>query len=158
MLSNDLLERQLLDALPVSIYTLDADGHVVSSHQAAARFGDDGGASSLLEEKGAPIWEAIPHGVSRGQVELGMRMLRAGRAPVARWEINRAPDDDHVALVQMTPLRDDAHAAAVAEADDPERAVQSYDGSRLGRAGHKLQVSLGTIGEAFDSRAAKRRS
>ena len=109
MLSNDLLERQLLDALPVSIYTLDTDGHVVSSHQAAARFGDDGGASSLLEEKGAPIWEAIPHGVSRGQVELGMRMLRAGRAPVARWEINRAPDDDHVALLQMTPLRDDAH-------------------------------------------------
>jgi hypothetical protein len=59
---------------------------------------------------------------------------------------------------QMTALRDDAHAAAVAEADDPERAVQSYDGSRLGRAGHKLQVSLGTLGEALDSRAAKRRS
>ena len=45
----------------------------------------------------------------------------------------------------------------MAEADDPERAVQPYDGSRLGRAGHKLQVSLGTLGEAIDSRVAKRR-
>jgi hypothetical protein len=58
---------------------------------------------------------------------------------------------------RMAVLRDDMHAAAVAEAEDPERAVQAYDGSKLGRAGHKLQVSLGTLGEAFDSRAAKRR-
>jgi len=36
--------------------------------------------------------------------------------------------------------------------------VQSYDGSRLARAGHKIQVGLGTLGEAIDSRAAKRRS
>jgi len=47
-------------------------------------------------------------------------------------------------------------AAVVAEAEDPERAVQPYDGSKLGRAGHKIQVSLGTLGEAFDGRAAKR--
>ena len=58
----------------------------------------------------------------------------------------------------MAALRDDAHAAAVAEADDPERAVEAYDGSRLGRAGHKLQVGLGTLGEAIDSRVAKRRN
>ena len=58
---------------------------------------------------------------------------------------------------RLAALRDDIHAAAIAEADDPEQAVQPYDGSRLGRAGHKLQVSLGTLGEAFDSRAAKRR-
>jgi hypothetical protein len=48
-------------------------------------------------------------------------------------------------------------AAVVAEAEDPERAVQPYDGSKLGRAGHKLQVGLGTLGEAYDARAAKRR-
>jgi hypothetical protein len=48
-------------------------------------------------------------------------------------------------------------AAVIAEAEDPERAVQPYDGSKLGRAGHKLQVSLGTLGEAYDARAAKRR-
>jgi hypothetical protein len=57
---------------------------------------------------------------------------------------------------RLTVLRDDIHAAAVAEADDPERAVAAYDGSKLGRAGHKLAVGLGTLGEAFDGRAAKR--
>jgi hypothetical protein len=59
---------------------------------------------------------------------------------------------------RVTELRDDVHAAAVAEADDPEQAVQPFDGSKLGRAGHKLQVGLGTLGEALDSRAARRRS
>jgi hypothetical protein len=58
--------------------------------------------------------------------------------------------------VRLVALRDDIHAAAVAEADDPERAVEAYDGSKLGRAGHKIAVGLGTLGEAFDGRAAKR--
>ena len=59
---------------------------------------------------------------------------------------------------RMVALRDDVHAAAVAEGEDPERAVEAYDGSRIGRAGHKLQVALGTLGEAVDSRVAKRRA
>jgi hypothetical protein len=58
---------------------------------------------------------------------------------------------------RLRAIEDDARAAAVAEADDPERAVQAHDGSRLGRAGHKLAVSLGTLGEAYDGHAAKRR-
>jgi hypothetical protein len=59
---------------------------------------------------------------------------------------------------RLRAIEDDARAAAVAEADDPERAIQPYDGSKLGRAGHKVAVSLGTLGEAFDGRVAKRRS
>jgi hypothetical protein len=57
---------------------------------------------------------------------------------------------------RLVTLRDDIHAAAVAEADEPERAVAAYDDSKLGRAGHKIAVGLGTLGEAFDGRAAKR--
>jgi hypothetical protein len=59
---------------------------------------------------------------------------------------------------RLRAIEDDARAAAVAEADDPERAIQAHDGSRLGRAGHKLAVSLGTLGEAYDGHAAKRRA
>jgi hypothetical protein len=59
---------------------------------------------------------------------------------------------------RLREIAGELQAAVVAEAEDPERAVQPYDGSKLGRAGHKLQVGLGTLGEAFDSRAAKRRN
>jgi hypothetical protein len=58
---------------------------------------------------------------------------------------------------RLRAIAGELQAAVVAEAEDPERAVQSYDSSKLGRAGHKLQVGLGTLGEAYDARAAKRR-
>jgi hypothetical protein len=59
---------------------------------------------------------------------------------------------------RLRAIAGEVQAAVVAEAEDPERAVQPYDGSKLGRAGHKLQVGLGTLGEAYDARAARRRS
>jgi hypothetical protein len=59
---------------------------------------------------------------------------------------------------RLRAIAGEAQAAVVAEAEDPERAVRPYDGSKLGRAGHKLAVSLGTLGEAYDGHAAKRRS
>lgn len=111
MLSTDSLERQLLDALPVSIYVLDLDGHLTSVHQASHRFSDEGvTAPTPAGLRGASIWDALPLEVSRDQVEHAMRSLRAGRATVVRWELNRAPDDHHVTLAQMTPIHDDAHA------------------------------------------------
>ena len=59
---------------------------------------------------------------------------------------------------RLRAIAGEAQAAVLAEAEDPEQAVQPFDGSKLGRAGHKLQVSLGTLGEAYDARAARRRS
>jgi hypothetical protein len=58
---------------------------------------------------------------------------------------------------RLRAIAGEVQAAVVAEAEEPERAIQPYDGSKLGRAGHKLQVSLGTLGEAYDRHAAKRR-
>jgi hypothetical protein len=54
-------------------------------------------------------------------------------------------------------FEDEARAIAVAEGGDPERAIQPADGSRAGRAGHAVAVKLGSLGEAVDSRAARRR-
>jgi hypothetical protein len=59
---------------------------------------------------------------------------------------------------RLRRIAGEAQAAVVAEAEDPERAVQPYDGSKLGRAGHKLAVGLGTLGEAYDARAGRRKS
>jgi hypothetical protein len=58
---------------------------------------------------------------------------------------------------RLREIAGEVQAAVIAEAEDPDRAVQPFDGSKLGRAGHKVAVSLGTMGEAFDSRAARRR-
>jgi hypothetical protein len=58
---------------------------------------------------------------------------------------------------RLRGIAGEAQATVVAEAEDPERAVQPYDGSKLGRAGHKLALGLGTLGEAYDARAGRRR-
>ena len=58
--------------------------------------------------------------------------------------------------LRLRALADEAARAVAAEAADPERAVRPYDGSKLGRAGHKLAVGLGTLGEAYDARVARR--
>ena len=113
MLSTDSLERQLIDAVPVSIYALDLDARLTSMHLAAPRFGDDGGAgsqSAAEENRGRPIWDAMRGRLSREQVEHGMRLLRAGRAPVVRWRLGPTSHDQRALLAQMTPLHDDTHA------------------------------------------------
>ena len=57
---------------------------------------------------------------------------------------------------RLRRIEDEIREAAVAEGGHPDRAVRPYDGSPLGRAGHALAVKLGTLGEAYDSRAGRR--
>ena len=95
MLSTDLLERQLLDALPLSIYSVDLDGRLMSVYNARARAGDDLGDAT---------------GFPRTQIDHAMHQLRTGRASVVRWEHRRKDDPDRVWLAQMTPLHDESHA------------------------------------------------
>ena len=113
MLSTDLSEHALLDALPVSIYALDLDGHLTSVHQAPPRFSEDVGSGAVPlgdGSRGTPIWDAMRGTVSRDHIEHGMQVLRTGRAPVVRWELERGPYDNRVSLAQMTPLHDETHA------------------------------------------------
>ena len=111
MLSTALSEHQLLDALPVSIYVLDLDGNLTSVHRAASRFEDGGHPTTISsdEYRGTAIWDMLHHAMSRDHVEHAMHVLRTGRAPVVRWELDRTRDDHGVALAQMTPLHDDSH-------------------------------------------------
>ena len=112
MLSTDLSEHALLDALPVSVYSLDLDGNLTSVRQAAPRFSEDAGPLAVTigdGSRGTPIWDAMRDIISRDQIEHGMQLLRTGRAPVVQWELERGPDE-RVLLAQMTPLHDDTHA------------------------------------------------
>ncbi len=112
MLSTDLSEHALLDALPVSVYSLDLDGHLTSVRRASTRFSEDAVPLTVITgdgSRGTPIWDAMRDTMSRDQIEHGMQLLRTGRAPVVQWELERSPDD-RVLLAQMTPLHDDTHA------------------------------------------------
>jgi hypothetical protein len=46
---------------------------------------------------------------------------------------------------------DAARAAAIAQAADPDRAVQPADPTLAGKAGHALANAFGTVGEAVDA-------
>jgi hypothetical protein len=47
--------------------------------------------------------------------------------------------------------------AAVQAGEDPDAAIEPLDRSPLGRAGHRMQYAVGTVGEWLDRRAAERR-
>jgi hypothetical protein len=57
---------------------------------------------------------------------------------------------------RLRRIEDEVRAAAIAEGSAPERAVLAADGSRVGRAGHAIAVKVGTLGEAYDRRAARK--
>ena len=106
-------ERQVLDALPLTVYTVDLDGRITSANRAWSRFAADNGAAQLAAEAdvmGASIWDAMSDRASREEVERAMELLRAGRAPVVTWEFPcNSPDEQRVFLMQISPLTD-AHA------------------------------------------------
>ena len=112
MLSTDSLERQLLDALPVTIYAIDLDGRLTSVPHAARSSDESGPHLPATGEMplGAPIWGAPGIGFVREQVEHAMQRLRTGRARVVRWEMSPLTDDPRVLMAQMTPLHDDSRA------------------------------------------------
>ena len=111
MLSTEPLERQLLDAIPGTIYSLDLAGRLTSVHPSPARTGEDGAGGPAPDDAiGKPLWTLGDPDVSRDHVEHAMRHLRAGRAPVVRWEVGPAGDERRTLLAQMTPLHDDSRA------------------------------------------------
>ena len=57
---------------------------------------------------------------------------------------------------RLLAIESDMRAAAVAEGEHPDQAIEAYDRSKLGRAGHAIALKLGTLGEAYDGRAARK--
>jgi hypothetical protein len=57
---------------------------------------------------------------------------------------------------RLRDIEDAARAIAVAEGQQPERAVEPAAPSSLGRAGHAVANGLGTLGEAIDGSALGR--
>jgi signal transduction histidine kinase len=128
-------ERNVLDALPLTIYTVDLDGRITSANRSWSRFAEANGAGHLADEAsvaGTSIWDALVEAASREQVERAMALLRTGRAPVVRWEFPcDSPDEARVFLMQVTPLHgsaDAGNAGAAVDAVDPTADVHSVRG------------------------------
>lgn len=102
------LERQVLDALPMTIYTVDLDGRITFMNRSWARFAQSNGAPQLGDEDtviGTSIWEAIADVATRGQIEQAMATLRAGRASSIAWEFPcSSPVEERIFLMQVSAI------------------------------------------------------
>jgi signal transduction histidine kinase len=104
------LERQVLDALPMTIYTVDLDGRLTFMNRSWARFAQSNGAPQLCDEDtvlGTSIWDAIADLPTREQIEAAMETLREGRATSVAWEFPcSSPVEERIFLMQVSALGD----------------------------------------------------
>lgn len=107
------LERQVLDALPITIYTVDLDGRLTFLNRSWSRFAQAHGAPQLCDERavlGASIWDAITDPAVRHQIEAAMATLSEGRATSLSWELPcSSPTEKRIFLMQLSALGN-AHA------------------------------------------------
>ena len=102
------LERQVLDSLPITIYTVDLDGRITFLNRSWARFAQANGAPQLCDERavlGSSIWDAIIDPPVRSQMEQAMATLREGRATSLSWEFScSSPTEERIFLMQVNAL------------------------------------------------------
>lgn len=106
-------ERAILDAIPLTVWTVDLEGRVTATNRSWARFAAENGAPALARiGDGLRIWDAISDVPAREQLERALQLLRNGRAETVRWEFPcNSPDEERVFLMQVTAIRDeDTHA------------------------------------------------
>ncbi len=102
--------RRVLDALPLTIWSVDLEGRITSANRAWTQFAEDNGAPAIAPEfavLGCSIFDSVVDDVSKQQVDRAMALLRAGMVPAVRWEFPcNSPDEERVFLMQVTPLRE----------------------------------------------------
>ncbi|MEP6989434.1 MAG: ATP-binding protein [bacterium] len=106
-------ERQVLDALPITVYAVDLSGRITLMNKSWSRFAQTNGAPQLCDEGGvigASIWDAISDPLIRQQLESAMATLAEGRSTSLSWEFPcSSPTEERIFLMQLSALGD-AHA------------------------------------------------
>ena len=104
------LERQVLDALPITIYTVDLHGRITLMNKSWSRFAQSNGAPELCDDSaviGASIWDAISDTGVRAQIQHAMAALSEGRSASLSWEFPcSSPTDERIFLMQLSALGD----------------------------------------------------
>jgi signal transduction histidine kinase len=106
----DVFERRVLDALPLTVYTVDLEGRITSANRTWSQFARANGAPALADERtviGASLWSALADVGAREQAERAMELLRSGRSQTVTWEFPcSSPTEERVFLMQISPLHD----------------------------------------------------
>jgi signal transduction histidine kinase len=104
------LERSILDALPITIYTVDLDGRLTFVNRSWGRFARANGAPQLAENAvvgSTSIWSATTDVAPREQIERAFTLLREGRAQSVTWEFPcSSPDEERIFLMQISPVHE----------------------------------------------------
>lgn|GEM_PF-891650 len=102
--------RRILDALPLTVWSVDLDGRITAANSSWSRFACDNGAPALSIEAdvcGRSIFSNMADDASRDQIERAMSLLRERVVPVVRWEFPcSSPDEERVFLMHVTALED----------------------------------------------------
>jgi signal transduction histidine kinase len=101
--------QQILDALPITVYTTDLEGRITSMNRSWSRFAEDNGAPDLAGETqvcGSSLWSAFADPAYSTQVRDAMAQLKSGRVDRVAWECPcSSPTEERVFLLQVTALR-----------------------------------------------------
>ena len=104
------LDRQVLDALPITIYSVDLEGRLTFLNRSWSRFAGSNGAPQLCDEGavlGGSIWDSVVDPVVREQLQQAMATLREGRATSLSWEFPcSSPTEERIFLMQVSALGD----------------------------------------------------
>ena len=91
------LARRVLDALPVTVYAVDLDGHITFVNRAGSRAGQPA-------DVGSAVWDAVGDPALRIPMEQAMATLQQGRTPPS-WEHSvHGSDEERVLLIQVASL------------------------------------------------------
>jgi signal transduction histidine kinase len=103
--------RRVLDALPMTIWSVDLDGNITTTNRAWSQYATENGAPQIASEPsvlGCSVFDSMADESSRDQISRAMQMLRTGRVPIVRWEFPcDSPEEQRTFLMQITALTDD---------------------------------------------------
>jgi signal transduction histidine kinase len=102
------LERRVLDALPITVYSVDLEGRLTFLNRSWSRFAQSNGAPQLCDENavlGSLLWDSIGDPTVRAQVEAAMTTLSEGRAMSLSWEFPcSSPTEERIFLMQLSAM------------------------------------------------------
>jgi PAS domain S-box-containing protein len=108
-------ERRLLDALPLTVWSVDLDGRITAANSAWSKFATDNGAPGIATEAavlGRSVFDSVSDDFSRDQIRRAMTLLRDRRVPVVRWEFPcSSPNEERVFLMHVTAIDDGRHVS-----------------------------------------------